>query len=65
MHLTHPRPGQRVRGGLYGVPLVLIGHTDGVAWSPTVSTAYRFTPFELTLAPGDPTSYLVDGGSSR
>src|SRR5690606_38635476 len=46
---------------LYGVPLVLIGHTDGVAWSHTVSTAYRFTPFELTLVPGDPTRYLVDG----
>ncbi len=44
---------------LYGVPLVLIGHTDGVAWTHTVSTAYRFTPMELTLA--SPTSYVVDG----
>ncbi len=61
MHLTIPGQVNVSGAGLYGVPLVLIGHTDGVAWSHTVSTAYRFTPFELTLVPGDPTSYLVDG----
>ena len=33
---------------LFGVPLVLIGHTRGMAWSHTVSTACRFTPFELS-----------------
>ncbi len=48
-------------GSLYGVPLVLIGHTRGLAWSHTVATAWRFTPFALTLAPGDPHSYIVDG----
>ena len=41
-------------GSLLGVPLVLIGHTAHLAWSHTVSTAYRFTPFELTLVPGSP-----------
>lgn len=46
---------------LYGVPLILIGHTDSMAWSHTVSTAFRFTPFQLTLVPGSPTTYLVDG----
>jgi acyl-homoserine-lactone acylase len=46
---------------LYGVPLVLIGWTDGLAWSHTVATAWRFTPFKLTLPPGDPHSYIVDG----
>lgn len=61
MHLTIPGRVNVSGAGLYGVPLVLIGHTDGVAWSHTVSTAYRFTPFELTVVPGDPTSYLVDG----
>ncbi len=61
MHLTIPGRVNVSGAGLYGVPLVLIGHTDGVAWSHTVSTAFRFTPFELTLAPGDPTTYLVDG----
>ena len=46
---------------LYGVPLILIGHTRSMAWSHTVSTARRFTPFQLTLVPGSPTTYLVDG----
>jgi acyl-homoserine-lactone acylase len=40
---------------------VLIGHTRGLAWSHTISAAFRFTPFELTLVPGSPTTYLVDG----
>ncbi|MDX1510130.1 MAG: penicillin acylase family protein [Nitriliruptorales bacterium] len=61
LHLTIPGVLDVAGAGLYGVPLALIGHTAGVAWSHTVSTAYRFTPFELTLVPGDPTSYLVDG----
>jgi acyl-homoserine-lactone acylase len=46
---------------LFGVPVVLIGHTATMAWSHTVSTAFRFTPYQLTLAPGDPTSYMYDG----
>ena len=58
-------PGQvNVYGqALYGVPLALIGFNEGMAWSHTVSTAYRFTPIELKLVPGDPTSYLIDGQS--
>jgi len=48
-------------GSLFGVPAVLIGHTDHMAWSHTVSTAFRFTPFELKLVPGSPTTYLYDG----
>lgn len=60
-HLTIPGTLNVSGSALYGVPLVLIGHTDGLAWSHTVSTAYRFTPFELTLVPGAPTTYLVDG----
>jgi acyl-homoserine-lactone acylase len=49
--------------GLFGVPLALIGFNDNVAWSHTVSTAYRFTPFQLTIDPTDSTRYLVDGQS--
>ncbi len=44
-----------------GIPVVLIGFNDNVAWSHTVSTARRFGFFQLTLAAGDPTSYLRDG----
>ena len=56
-------PGQiNVTGAsLYGVPLVLIGHNEEVAWSHTVSTAFRFTPFQLTLVKGHPTEYLQNG----
>jgi acyl-homoserine-lactone acylase len=46
---------------LLGVPIILIGYNKNIAWSHTVSTAYRFTPYQLTLVPGDPTSYLYDG----
>ena len=44
-----------------GVPVIQIGYTDNIAWSHTVSTARRFGLFQLSLAPGDPTSYLRDG----
>jgi acyl-homoserine-lactone acylase len=44
-----------------GTPVVEIGHTQSVAWTHTVSTARRYTLFELDLVRGRPTSYLVDG----
>jgi len=48
-----------------GIPVILIGFNDNVAWSHTVSTARRFGFFQLTLDPADPTSYLVDGKSTK
>lgn len=60
-HLTIPGVMDVQGASLYGVPVILIGTTEGVAWSHTVSTAFRFTPFQLTLVPGSPTTYLVDG----
>jgi acyl-homoserine-lactone acylase len=60
-HLTIPGKVDVQGGSLFGVPLVLIGNTRTMAWSHTVSTARRFTPYELTLAPGDQHAYLVDG----
>jgi acyl-homoserine-lactone acylase len=60
-HLTIPGVLDVSGASLYGVPVVLIGHTDGLAWSHTVSTAFRFTPFELTINQAVPTQYLVDG----
>lgn len=48
-----------------GIPVVLIGFNDNVAWSHTVSTARRFGFYELTLTPGDPTSYERDGKSVK
>ena len=60
-HLRIPGKVDVAGGTLYGVPLILIGHTRGLAWSHTVATAWRFTPFKLQLPPGDPHSYIVDG----
>jgi len=60
-HLTIPGKVDVAGASLFGVPIVLIGHTRTFAWSHTVSTARRFTPFELKLVPGSPTSYLYDG----
>jgi len=59
--LTIPGKVNVEGGSLFGVPVVLIGHTNSMAWSHTVSTAYRFTPYQLTLVPGSPTQYLQDG----
>ncbi|MDQ2675507.1 MAG: penicillin acylase family protein, partial [Actinomycetota bacterium] len=59
-HLTIPGKVDVAGASLYGVPLVLIGHTRGLAWSHTVATAWRFTPYKLTLGP-DPHTYVVDG----
>ena len=60
-HLTIPGVIDVQGASLYGVPVVLIGTTEGVAWSHTVSTAFRFTPFQVTLVPGSPTTYVKDG----
>jgi len=59
--LTIPGKINVTGASLYGVPLVLIGHNESVAWSHTVSTAFRFTPFQLTLVKGHPTEYLQHG----
>jgi acyl-homoserine-lactone acylase len=60
-HLTIPGQLNVAGGSLFGVPLILIGHTDNLAWSHTVSTAFRFTPFQEAINPLNPTQYLYDG----
>jgi acyl-homoserine-lactone acylase len=61
LHLTVPGKLDAIGAALQGVPVVNIGFNHNVAFSHTVSTARRFTPYELELEPGDPTSYMVDG----
>lgn len=46
-----------------GVPLIVLGFNENVAWTHTVSSARRFGIFQLALDPADPTRYLVDGQS--
>jgi acyl-homoserine-lactone acylase len=60
-HLTIPGKVNVQGGSLFGVPIILIGNTRTMAWSHTVSTARRFTPYELMIAPGDQHAYVVDG----
>lgn len=61
--LTVPGKVNVIGASLFGFPLVNIGHNKHVAWSHTVSTASRFTLFELKLDPSDPTRYIYDGQS--
>ena len=61
VQLTVPGKLDAIGAGLQGVPVVNIGFNRHIAWTHTVSTARRFTPYELKLKSGDPTSYLVDG----
>jgi len=61
VHLTIPGNLDVMGVGIGNFPNVTIGFNKDVAWSHTVSTGKRFTLHELTLAAGDPTSYLLDG----
>ena len=49
-HLTIPGRYNVAGASLVGSPVVNIGWNNDVAWSHTVSTAYRFTPYEYRAA---------------
>jgi acyl-homoserine-lactone acylase len=59
-HLTIPGKYDVAGASLVGSPVVNIGWNKRVAWSHTVSTAYRFTPYEYHLT--GPTTYLTEAG---
>jgi acyl-homoserine-lactone acylase len=61
MQLTIPGRFNVAGGSLLGFPTVNIGFNQDVAWSHTVSTGYRFTPYQYTTA-GTPTSYKTTEG---
>ncbi|SOE95483.1 acyl-homoserine-lactone acylase [Burkholderia sp. D7] len=58
-------PGQLNVAGVsfLGVPVVMIGFNNDIAWTHTVSSARRFGIFQLSLDPADPTRYVYDGVS--
>ncbi len=60
-HLTLPGQMDIEGVSLYGVPVILIGFNDNFAWSHTVSTAYRFTFYQLPLNPLNPKQYFYNG----
>ena len=62
-HLTIPGRYNVAGASLIGSPVVNIGWNNNVAWSHTVSTAYRFTPYEYHSTGG--TSYVTDAGPQQ
>ncbi|MDR3398631.1 MAG: penicillin acylase family protein [Pandoraea sp.] len=60
-HLTIPGTLDVSGVSMLGAPFIMIGFTQNVAWTHTVSSARRFGLMALTLDPADPTRYRVDG----
>ncbi|HEY0682871.1 MAG TPA: acylase [Steroidobacter sp.] len=56
-HLTIPGEIDVMGVGLITTPFIGIGFNRDVAWTHTVSSALRFTLYELQLDPNDPLSY--------
>ncbi|MCY1045706.1 acylase [Corallococcus sp. bb12-1] len=56
-HLTVPGQMDVYGVGLMGVPAVLIGFNENVAWTHTFSSGQRMTVYQLSLVPGKPTTY--------
>jgi acyl-homoserine-lactone acylase len=62
VHQTIPGKVNVSGAAFLGLPFVAMGHTRSLAWSGTAADAATlYTLFELELAPGSPTKYLVDG----
>ena len=58
-------PGQEIAGATAaGVPLVVIGHNDHIAWGFTTTTADVEDLFVEKVDPADPTKYLTPDGSA-
>ena len=60
-HLVIPGEFEVYGVGLLGVPGVLIGFNDAVAWTHTVSDGQRMTCTRSSSPPGEPTKYYYDG----
>nr|WSY50304.1 penicillin acylase family protein [Streptomyces sp. NBC_00886] len=65
VQLTIPGTLDVSGAGLYGTPLVEIGHNRTLAWTHTASDAQHASFYALKLVPGDPTSYVLDGKAVR
>jgi acyl-homoserine-lactone acylase len=60
-HQTLPGELDIVGANVIGRPQVGFGTTEDVAWTSTVSTADRFTFYQLILNPENPLQYNFDG----
>ncbi|HUQ28540.1 MAG TPA: penicillin acylase family protein [Usitatibacter sp.] len=63
-HISMPA-GNVVGGTLPGVPFVVLGRTDQVAWTFTTTNSDTQDLFIEKLAPGDPSSYLSPTGAAK
>lgn len=61
-HITIPGELNVTGVGFVGVPGILIGFNDKMAWTHTVSQSKRLTVYQLTLNPEDPTQYAYGKG---
>ena len=57
--------GNVIGGTLPGVPFVVLGHNDRVAWAMTTTLADTQDLFVERLAPGDPSSYVTPKGTAK
>jgi len=64
-HLTIPGQLDLMGVGLFTTQFVSIGFNRDVAWTHTVSTALRYTLYELDLDPTDPLMYRYAGNERR
>lgn len=63
-HLSTPS-GNVVGATLPGVPFVVLGHNDDLAWSMTTTNSDTQDLFVERVVPGDPDSYLTPGGKAK
>ena len=63
-HLSTPR-GNVVGGTLPGLPFVVLGHNDHLAWSFTTTYGDTQDLFVEKIVPGDPDSYLTPKGKAK
>ena len=61
IHLTLPGELDVMGASLLTTNRIAIGFNKDIAWTHTVSTAKRFTLYQLTLNPDNPYEYLFDG----
>ena len=63
-HVSSPS-GNVVGGTLPGLPFVVLGRNDNVAWTMTTTNSDTQDLFIERIAPGDPASYLTPKGKER
>jgi acyl-homoserine-lactone acylase len=61
VHLTVPGTMDVYGISLLGVPSVMIGFNDKLAWTLTFSASQQAAIYTLELDPADPTRYRIDG----